>query len=84
MNEKHYNTLNDFYRKKFGCKVFKVSLDAGFSCPNKDGTKGTGGCIYCSKSGSGEFGGDKSKSLTEQFYEMKNDEEKFYQNNPIE
>ena len=51
--------------------MFKVSLNGGFSCPNLDGKVGFGGCIYCSKSGSGEFGGDKDKSLTEQFYEMK-------------
>ena len=62
--------LNYFYKNKFGIKVFKVSLNAGFSCPNYDGTLGYGGCIYCSKSGSGEFGGDINKSLTEQFNEM--------------
>lgn len=45
--------LNDYYREKFGCKVYKLSIDAGFSCPNRDGTCGTGGCIFCS--GSGEF-----------------------------
>ena len=46
--EKPYNTLNAFYRNKFGKKVFKVSLNGGFTCPNKDGTKGVGGCIFCS------------------------------------
>ena len=46
-------TLSDHYREKFGCKVYKLSLDGGFSCPNRDGTLGTGGCIFCS--GSGEF-----------------------------
>ena len=71
LDNKRYHTLNYFYKNKFGCKVFKVSLNGGFSCPNLDGTIGYGGCIYCSKSGSGEFGGDKNKSLTEQFYEMK-------------
>ena len=71
LDNKRYHTLNYFYKNKFGCKVFKVSLNGGFSCPNLDGTLGFGGCIYCSKSGSGEFGGDKEKSLTEQFYEMK-------------
>ena len=71
LDNKRYHTLNYFYKNKFGCKVFKVSLNGGFSCPNLDGTVGFGGCIYCSKSGSGEFGGDKEKSLTEQFYEMK-------------
>ena len=71
LDNKRYHTLNYFYKNKFGVKVFKVSLNGGFSCPNLDGTVGFGGCIYCSKSGSGEFGGDKDKSLTEQFYEMK-------------
>ena len=71
LDNKRYHTLNYYYKNKFGVKVFKVSLNGGFSCPNLDGTVGFGGCIYCSKSGSGEFGGDKSKSLTEQFYEMK-------------
>jgi radical SAM protein (TIGR01212 family) len=48
-------TLNEHYRRRFGCKVYKLSLDAGLSCPNRDGTLGTGGCIFCSGSGSGEF-----------------------------
>ena len=46
-------TLSDHYREKFGCKVYKLSLDGGFSCPNRDGTLGTGGCIFCT--GSAEF-----------------------------
>ena len=71
LDNKKYHTLNYFYRNKFGCKVFKVSLNGDFSCPNLDGKVGFGGCIYCSKSGSGEFGGNKTKSLTEQFYEMR-------------
>ena len=50
-----YKTLNDHYREKFGCKVYKLSLDGGFTCPNRDGTLGTGGCIFCSGSGSGDF-----------------------------
>lgn len=70
LDNKRYHTLNYFYKTKFGTKVFKVSLNGGFSCPNLDGKVGFGGCIYCSKSGSGEFGGDKSKYLTEQFNEM--------------
>lgn len=48
-------TLNEYYRQRFGCKVYKLSLDAGLTCPNRDGTVGTGGCIFCSGSGSGEF-----------------------------
>ena len=50
-----YRTLNDHYREKFGCKIYKLSLDVGFTCPNRDGTCGTRGCIFCSGMGSGEF-----------------------------
>jgi len=50
-----YRTLNQHYREKFGCKVYKLSIDAGLTCPNRDGTVGTGGCIFCSGAGSGEF-----------------------------
>jgi len=57
-DNKRYNTLNYFLRNKFGDKVFKISLDAGFTCPNRDGTKGTGGCIFCSDQGSGDFDSD--------------------------
>ena len=71
LDNKRYHTLNYFYKNKFEIKVFKVSLNGGFSCPNLDGKVGYGGCIYCSKSGSGEFGGDIHKSLTDQFYEMR-------------
>ncbi len=48
-------TLNEYYRETFGCKVYKLSVDAGFTCPNRDGTLGTGGWIFCSGGGSGEF-----------------------------
>ena len=68
---KRYYTLDYFYKNKFGSKVFKVSLNAGFTCPNKDGKVGYGGCIYCSKSGSGEYAGDKEKDLVTQFNEVK-------------
>lgn len=68
---KRYNTLSDFYKEKFGTKVIKISLDGGFTCPNKDGTCGVGGCIYCSNTGSAEFAGDKRKSILEQFNEVK-------------
>ena len=50
-----YKTLNEHYRAQFGFKVYKLSMDAGLTCPNRDGTCGTGGCIFCSGSGSGEF-----------------------------
>lgn len=69
---KRYHTLDYYYKQKFNSKVFKVSLNAGFSCPNIDGTVGYGGCIYCSKSGSGEFAGNKEDSLRKQFIEIKN------------
>ena len=50
-----YKTLSAHYRETFGCKVYKLSLDGGFTCPNRDGTLGYGGCIFCSGSGSGDF-----------------------------
>ena len=50
-----YRTYSDHCREKFGCKVYKLSIDAGFTCPNRDGTCGTGGCIFCSGRGSGDF-----------------------------
>ena len=68
---KRYHTLDYFYKHKFNSKVFKVSLNAGFTCPNKDGKVGIGGCIYCSKLGSGEYAGDKEKDLITQFNEVK-------------
>lgn len=70
-SNKRYYTLDYFYKNKFKSKVFKVSLNAGFNCPNKDGTVGFGGCIYCSKLGSGDYAGDLKKSLTEQFIEVR-------------
>ena len=71
LDNKRYHTLNYYYRTKFNSKVFKVSLNAGFTCPNIDGTKGYGGCIYCSKTGSGEFGGDVKDDLITQFNTIK-------------
>lgn len=50
-----YYSLNKYLRDTFGCKVYKISLNAGLTCPNRDGTIGTGGCIFCSAGGSGEF-----------------------------
>lgn len=71
-NNKRYHTLDYFYKNKFNSKVFKVSLNAGFTCPNLDGTVGYGGCIYCSNQGSGEFAGNKKDNLIKQFNEIKN------------
>lgn len=71
LDNKRYHTLNYHVKTKYNTKVVKVSLNAGFTCPNIDGTAGFGGCIYCSKTGSGEFGGDITKPLPEQFFEIK-------------
>lgn len=70
--DKRYHSLNYFLREKFGEKVFKISLDAGFSCPNRDGTIGTKGCIYCSERGSGDFAGNRKISISDQFADIKN------------
>ena len=70
LDNKKYHTLNYHVKTKYHTKVVKVSLNAGFSCPNIDGKVGYGGCIYCSKSGSGDFGGNINKSLPEQFNEV--------------
>ena len=80
LDNKRYHTLNYHVKTKYKNKVVKVSLNAGFSCPNIDGTVGYGGCIYCSKTGSGEFGGDVTKSLPDQFNEIKI---KYQKNGPI-
>ena len=65
-----YTTLNDHYRAKFGCKVYKLSIDGGFTCPNRDGTLGHGGCIFCSAAGSGEFA-ESGTSITIQLEQAK-------------
>lgn len=69
--DKRYHSLNYFLREKFGEKVFKISLDAGFSCPNRDGTISRGGCIFCSERGSGDFAGNRDFSITHQFNDIK-------------
>lgn len=65
-----YKTANDYYKEKFGCKVYKLSLDGGFTCPNRDGTVSTGGCIFCSALGSGEFA-ESGRNITEQLEKAK-------------
>lgn len=67
--------VSDFYKQSFERKVYKVSLSATCSCPNRDGSKGFGGCIFCSQSGSGDFIA-KSNSITEQFIKGKDFVEK--------
>ena len=68
LDNKRYHTLNYYFKNKYGCKVFKVSLNAGFTCPNIDGTKGFGGCTYC-LNGSGEK--ITTDNLIEQFNNVK-------------
>lgn len=63
--------LNDYLRETYGCKVYKLSLQAGVTCPNRDGTIGFGGCIFCSEGGSGDFAADVLKSVPEQLEEAK-------------
>lgn len=70
-DNKRYHTWNYHLRHKFGCKVMKIALNAGFTCPNIDGTKGTGGCSYCSSSGSGDFAGSPDESIIRQFEDIK-------------
>lgn len=68
---KRYHTLDYYYKNKFNSKVCKISLNAGFTCPNIDGKVGTGGCIYCSKIGSGEYAGNIKDDLVTQFNKIK-------------
>jgi radical SAM protein (TIGR01212 family) len=70
-NGKRYHSLNCFLRNKFGEKVFKISLDGGFSCPNRDGRISSGGCLFCSERGSGDYAGDRELSIARQFDDIK-------------
>ena len=65
----HYTALSPYLKRRFGCKVYKLSLSAGCTCPNRDGTLGTRGCIFCS--GSGEFAASGSASIPEQLEQAK-------------
>lgn len=66
-----YNSLNNYLRNKFGKKVYKISIDGGFTCPNRDGKISTGGCIFCSAKGSGDFATSKFLSITQQIEQGK-------------
>ena len=66
--KKRYNTLNDYYRQLFGEKIFKVPIDAGFDCPNRDGTVAHGGCTFCTVSGSGDAIVAPEAPIRDQFY----------------
>ncbi len=67
----HFYSANQYYQEIFGSKVYKISLDAGCTCPNRDGTKGFGGCVFCSESGSGDFAADRNMLITEQVLQAK-------------
>lgn len=64
-------TANDYYKEKFGCKVYKLSLDGGFTCPNRDGTLGFGGCAFCAPEGSGEFAEKPGQGIPRQLERAK-------------
>ena len=66
-----YQTLSDYYRQRFGCKVYKLAIDGGFTCPNRDGTVGTGGCIFCAGDGSGAFAERRCASIAQQLENAK-------------
>lgn len=71
-----YLSFNKYLKDKFGQKVYKISLDGGFTCPNRDGKTGTKGCIFCSKGGSGDFAENRAMSITEQIESGKKKVEK--------
>ena len=62
-NGLHYNSISTYLKERFGCKVVKLSIDAGLTCPNRDGSKGFGGCTFCSEDGSGTFASDIKSQL---------------------
>ena len=66
-----YTTLNSYLKEQFGCKVYKLAIDGGFTCPNRDGTLGNRGCIFCSKGGSVEFAASRELSVYEQIEQGK-------------
>ncbi len=66
-----YTTLNEYLKERFGCKVYKIAIDGGFTCPNRDGTLGTRGCVFCSGGGSGDFAESRRLAVTEQIEQGK-------------
>ena len=70
-NEKRYYSLDSYIKQTFGEKLYKLALNGGMSCPNRDGTLGKGGCIFCSAGGSGDFAGDPKLSISEQIQTAK-------------
>ena len=70
-SEKPYRDLNTYLRKRFGKKIYKISLSTPFTCPNRDGTLGTGGCLFCSASGSGNFAAAAQTPIEQQLEDGK-------------
>ncbi|MCQ2599970.1 MAG: TIGR01212 family radical SAM protein [Treponema sp.] len=66
-----YTSVSEYYKKIFGRKIYKITLDAGCTCPNRDGTKAVGGCIFCSATGSGDFAAERNFSISEQIENAK-------------
>ena len=71
ITNKNYHTLDYYLKTKYNKKVIKIPLNASFTCPNRDGSKGIGGCLFCSQLGSGDFTGNPKQELTKQFKEVK-------------
>lgn len=71
MESKRYNTFSRELKRLFGCRVHRISIDAGFTCPNRDGTLGTSGCIYCGERGSGSYGIARGLSVAGQIEDGK-------------
>ncbi|WP_407385282.1 TIGR01212 family radical SAM protein [Ruminococcus sp.] len=68
---KHYNSINEYYKQKYGKKVYRLAISGGMTCPNRDGTLDTRGCIFCSAGGSGEFAANASLSVAAQLEQAK-------------
>lgn len=71
MEKTRYFSASQFFKKKFGTKIIKLPIDAGFTCPNRDGTLSSSGCIFCSEKGSGDFAGEKDDEIATQINKMK-------------
>ena len=69
-NNDRFYSLNNYLKEKFGCKIYKVSIDGGFTCPNRDGKISHKGCLFCSDRGSGEFTGERGKAISSQIDEQ--------------
>ena len=71
MEKERYNHLNKYLKEKFGERTLKICIDGGFTCPNRDGTLSSKGCLYCSEGGSGDFASNFNTSITTQLNEAK-------------